>query len=76
MAGLNLSSHPDRIARAYEAYVDRLHDDYYGDYSDCPECGESTLEVTGGRERRGWWVKHECHNEECCYTFDDAEPYD
>lgn len=68
--------HPDDIARAYDAYVDRLHDEYYREYPECPECGEPTLEVTGGRERRGWWSKEECFNDGCGYLSEDCELYD
>lgn len=68
--------HPDDIARAYDAYVDRLHDEYYREYPECPECGEPTLEVTEGRERRGWWSKEQCFNSGCGYFSEDGELYD
>lgn len=74
--GLNLNSSPDAIARAYDAYVDRLHDEYYREYPECPECGEPTLEVTGKRERKGWWSKEECLNDECDYSSEDCEIYE
>ena len=76
--GLTINSSPDKIAAAYEAYVDRCHDEYYGDdYAECPECEEETLEtVSSGSNRKGWWIEQVCHNEKCGYKFDDAEPYD
>ena len=73
---LTINSHPDKIAAAYDAYVDRCHDEYYGDYEECPKCGEESLETTdSGSNRRGWWIEQVCQNEECDYSFDDADGY-
>lgn len=67
-----------RAERAGQAYEDRLLNEYLseGEYDTCPECEEETLEVTGKRERRGWWSKSECHNEECGYISEDCDVYD
>lgn len=66
----------DKVAQAYDNYTDRLHDEYYRDYPECPECGEESLEVTGGRERRGWWSKSVCLNDDCDYSDEDCDVYD
>lgn len=74
---LTTNSNPSDIARAYDAYVDRCHDDYYGgEYGVCPQCGDESLNSTGGRNRHGWWVQSECVNDECGYSFDDCDTYD
>lgn len=74
---LTLNSNPSDIAKAYEAHVDRLHDEYYGEqYSECPWCGDESVSNSSGRSRRGWWVKSECVNDGCDYSFDDCDTYD
>lgn len=73
---LTTNSSPDAIARAYDAYVDRCHDEYYREYGDCPECGHPTLDGTGGSDRGGWWCRVECLNDECDYAYDDVEIYE
>lgn len=66
----------DRTERNYEAHADRLLDEYLTDLPECPECGEESLEVTGGRDRRGWWSDSECTNDECDYSSSDFDIYD
>lgn len=66
----------DQIARAYDRETDRLHDEYYREYADCPQCGEPTLDGSAGSDRSGQWCKVECLNDECDYAYDDVEIYD
>jgi hypothetical protein len=73
---MNLAQAINTTQRNYEAYVDRLHDEHYGDLPECPQCGEEALEVTGGRDRRGWWSNSECLNDECDYTDEAFDIYD
>jgi hypothetical protein len=66
----------DRVERAAQAWEDRLLNDYLTDLPECPECGQESLEVTGGKDRRGWWSDSECLNDECDYTSSDFDIYD
>jgi len=45
---LRLNASPDAIARAYDAYVDRLHDEYYAEGPRCPEC-DAEMDVEGDK---------------------------
>lgn len=74
--GLTLNSPTDAIARAYDAYVDKCHDEYYRDYGVCPECGDESLDGNSGRSRGGWWYEVWCLNDECGYRHDDCQAYD
>ena len=73
---LSMNASPDAIARAYDAYVDRLHDEYYREYGECPQCGGDSLDGEGGRSRKGWWSRVWCVSDDCDYETDDCEVYE
>lgn len=71
---LTLHSNPSSIAKAYDAYVDRLHDEYYAEGPCCPEC-DAELDTEGDR----WGGQAWCP--ECDYTHSwdnvpEDDPYE
>ena len=65
-----------RTERAAQAWQDRLLDDYLTEGTECPECGQNTIESDGGADRRGRWWKDVCENDECDYINEDCDIYD
>jgi hypothetical protein len=59
-----------------DAHFDRLHDEYFRDYAECPECGCESLDGESGRSRGGWWWKAWCIEDGCDYEADECEDYE
>ena len=57
-----------------DEHFERLLNEHCTDLPECPECEAPSLDVSEGRDRKGWWYEAECT--ECGYSTDDFEVYD
>jgi hypothetical protein len=64
---------------AIDEHFERLLNEHCTDLPECPECDAPSLDVSEGRNGKGWWYEAECTNPDCDYAssaFDSWESDD